>query len=530
MENLSIIHDNETKQVAFNEVGSFDILKQWICDAFNFDPFLSLKLIYEDSDGDHVTVGNERDFKEALLYLHCEKQKNLTLHVDTRIPLKQRLSELSLPEFKIQQLLETVRTQLTNEMTTNKALNLLFNKLESTDTDHLIELLRKENLVDVLDETLIEFPQLRDSFFQTVESDTGSLVDLINHPDSKPFILNLIQNPELSNGLKIALLLHLRQEQTPNVVQSSTVKHEHVACDGCNQFPIIGIRYKSYTTTNFDLCETCEASGNFNQQEPFIKIKEPIISREAVHQGIVCDGCDMYPVVGPRFVSTTVENFDLCHGCELLGRWNATHGPFLKFNVPEQRKKIIVKAKKVQPRKGLCLRAQFIGHESFPDGSLVASGQYLTKRWKVKNNGPKAWPEGCGLAWVGGEDLATSSRLIPVQALKPGEEAVIDVDMRAPLTPGRISSTWRLCTADGRRFGHRCWIDIEVVAPETKEDEVSSTADTVSDESIDDVTPPCPWQNAVDVLCNMGFSDMDNLLKLLTEMDGDIERVIDRLV
>merc|ERR1712061_150031 len=38
------------------------------------------------------------------------------------------------------------------------------------------------------------------------------------------------------------------------------VVHEGVVCDGCGAYPIVGIRYKCSVQANVDYCETCEAS------------------------------------------------------------------------------------------------------------------------------------------------------------------------------------------------------------------------------------------------------------------------------
>merc|ERR1719248_432696 len=35
----------------------------------------------------------------------------------------------------------------------------------------------------------------------------------------------------------------------------------------------------------------------------------------AVHYGVECDGCQQCPIRGPRFKSTTREDFDLCEAC-----------------------------------------------------------------------------------------------------------------------------------------------------------------------------------------------------------------------
>ena len=59
----------------------------------------------------------------------------------------------------------------------------------------------------------------------------------------------------------------------------TSVIHHRVACDGCKQSPIIGIRYKCYVCPDFDYCEACEA--NVEHPHPFIKIKE---SQEPLRQ------------------------------------------------------------------------------------------------------------------------------------------------------------------------------------------------------------------------------------------------------
>jgi hypothetical protein len=51
------------------------------------------------------------------------------------------------------------------------------------------------------------------------------------------------------------------------------VIHHKVCCDKCGMDPIVGIRYKSATKDNFDLCIDCEAQ--FGQDDIFLKIKRP---------------------------------------------------------------------------------------------------------------------------------------------------------------------------------------------------------------------------------------------------------------
>ncbi len=50
--------------------------------------------------------------------------------------------------------------------------------------------------------------------------------------------------------------------------------HERVNCDGCNQSPIIGVRYKCTVCDDFDFCEICEEKFADSHQHPFLKIKQ----------------------------------------------------------------------------------------------------------------------------------------------------------------------------------------------------------------------------------------------------------------
>jgi len=67
-----------------------------------------------------------------------------------------------------------------------------------------------------------------------------------------------------------------------------------------------------------------------------------------LHFNIICDACegscspnkdttsDQGFIVGDRFKSAVVENFDLCSSCESTGKFEKSHGPFLKIRTPSQ--------------------------------------------------------------------------------------------------------------------------------------------------------------------------------------------------
>ncbi|KAF0694692.1 Aste57867_14462 [Aphanomyces stellatus] len=54
------------------------------------------------------------------------------------------------------------------------------------------------------------------------------------------------------------------------------------------------------------------------------------MSNQAVHRGIQCSGCRQSPIVGDRYMSARTPNFNVCAACERTRRY-ATYEPFLKL-------------------------------------------------------------------------------------------------------------------------------------------------------------------------------------------------------
>jgi len=65
-----------------------------------------------------------------------------------------------------------------------------------------------------------------------------------------------------------------QREQQPQEAHNNQVVHRGVICDGCNMSPIVGVRYKSTLRADYDLCEECEKTHD--PKDPLIKIKTPL--------------------------------------------------------------------------------------------------------------------------------------------------------------------------------------------------------------------------------------------------------------
>ena len=70
---------------------------------------------------------------------------------------------------------------------------------------------------------------------------------------------------------------------TPHEANSPVV-HTGIVCDVCEVCPIVGTRYKCAVRSDFDLCEACEAVTGADSPFPFLKIRTPA----QVPSAIVC--------------------------------------------------------------------------------------------------------------------------------------------------------------------------------------------------------------------------------------------------
>lgn len=196
------------------------------------------------------------------------------------------------------------------------------------------------------------------------------------------------------------------------------------------------------------------------------------------HRGVICDGCGMHPIMGPRYKSTVKENYDLCSTCfRDMGKeteyiridWSA-------FRFCKQKKGHYKHKYRNQLRSTIELHNRlkvpvpklwscFIGDVTVWDGTVMRPLSRFTKIWRMRNNGAIAWPSGTQLVWVRGEllgredsaDLEISEMGFPVN-----EELDVAVDCVAPSVLGHYVSYWQLITPSGQKFGEEVWVIIQV--------------------------------------------------------------------
>jgi next to BRCA1 gene 1 protein len=118
--------------------------------------------------------------------------------------------------------------------------------------------------------------------------------------------------------------------------------------------------------------------------------------------------------------------------------------------------------------------------DSTPDGSNFLPNRLVSQSWTLRNPGPDTWPAGCAVYFIGGDDmrnvdnkrpasvydlvLASRSNVLE-EGLEPGKTAVFTVMLKSPIRAGRAISYFRVKTPEGRPFGHKLWVDINVKEP-----------------------------------------------------------------
>ena len=113
----------------------------------------------------------------------------------------------------------------------------------------------------------------------------------------------------------------------------------------------------------------------------------------------------------------------------------------------------------------------FFQDVTIPDGTQVAPGERLDKRWLVQNAGTCNWDERYQIRLEAGPNMGVPA----TQALYParsGLELTIRMNFIAPDEPGTYRSAWQAYDPDDLPFGDPFFIEIEVVGnPETESGE-----------------------------------------------------------
>jgi len=285
---------------------------------------------------------------------------------------------------------------------------------------------------------------------------------------------------------------------------SGATVHENVRCDGCNVSPIVGPRYKCSVCPDFDLCSKCEGSDRHPATHPLVKHKQVA---QVLHRGIICDGCNKGPIVGDRYKCTVCPDFDLCSTCEDVDdeKIHSQDHPMMKLRIPQQLR---------QGRRGGhgCRRGfgPFGGARLFGQGPFgFAHGpRFFSKRCSQTKAESKTPPTE---AEVPSDIPQASEREEKAEPLiSPPKEQKEKVEPVVAPKPSKPQENKEPAEQE------------EPVVPEPTPPEAKQTDPKPA--PIDELASP--YAKQISALVGMGFCDVSQNKKLLEKWHGDINRAV----
>jgi next-to-BRCA1 protein 1 len=278
--------------------------------------------------------------------------------------------------------------------------------------------------------------------------------------------------------------------------KANLCRHSGVMCDGplCSNKPsgsfIVGVRYKCTICHDTDFCASCEAhpSNNHNGTHPLLKLKTPVGNVNISTENEIPGG--QIRIMGDRRPMSIAAITNQVNEAPIRQTNTAT-----AVQTVAEIKPIEIRKEEVSPPAAvttLPLDAHFVS-DAIADGTLMQSDALFTQVWTMKNTGHLAWPAGCSVCCVGGDNMLNVDNKHPAltsdipqasetniigRPVNVGEHVAFKVTLKAPTREGRAISYWRVKTADGNAFGQRLWCDVMVkkTAPQ-----VSSVVHPVDD-------------------------------------------------
>ncbi|KAG0455414.1 hypothetical protein HPP92_024706 [Vanilla planifolia] len=455
-------------------------LRSKISNLFMIDHDAVLILTYTDEDGDIVALDNDEELHDAVIY---QKLNPLKIHVKLKPSSVSNSPSMSFPQLAAE--LNTVAKETLKSIPapilgflTNACHDVLQAASSSPAIAEVLKPLSNMHLVNV--DTRTEH-----NVFLGPENRFPTTIPRINHAGSAPRDIQQMHEPD-----------NLSQKSNPrsaDAIQDPNTKQKsgNVRNDG---IPVVAV--EPHFTFPAEVMPSdlpsapdfVHGSGHFDNANAFRghRLQHPYgrfcsydgRTSRAFHRGVICDGCGMHPIMGPRYKSTVKDNYDLCIACfhDLGNEVEYTRiDSCLRFpKVFKHHNKLRSRSRLLRPpvpRDGLSsllpkLESRFLGDVTVWDGTVMPPSSHFTKIWRMHNNGTAAWPLGSQLVWVGGDNLGAhiSSELeIPETGFPVDAELDIAVDCVAPSSPGHYRSYWQLALPSGQKFGEHVWVVIQVV-------------------------------------------------------------------
>lgn len=100
---------------------------------------------------------------------------------------------------------------------------------------------------------------------------------------------------------------------------------------------------------------------------------------------------------------------------------------------------------------------------TIPDGSIMAPGQSIDKRWQVSNSGTCNWDARYRLKLLSGDSMGAGIS-VPLYPARAGTQVTLSILFTAPQVAGTYECQWQAVNPDSLPFGDAFYMQI-VVSP-----------------------------------------------------------------
>jgi len=535
---LKMNYNGEMKRCALP--GTFGELKKTISKLFGILPeqISQFNLSFMDDEGDTVLISDEFDYNQAKLFIENEKVDVLKLTIEklerkesnqfeiingpTQFELIEKKENINLPK------IEFTESAIQNKSNYEEGLNLeILNEIKISGDLASSEIIVNEknekflndsyteeykNLVEnfknsqedkkLTDDIKIPYVNKQDfncnNIFKKIKKKFRKIVlelksnknlrqeikmkknynekqtaiekiknDYKNKLDSLvKFEMNILTE-EILNRLYIFpdkwvenILNEKKMVKTSENKKENHYEHTYVRCDGCNIKPIKGNRYLCSICDDFDYCEKCEESFKETHCHPFIKIRNESLAPLRILTVMKDDKPELNKEI--INIKRNKDQIDLYINKVVdLKDFNNELKEFQNFNLENYAAKLnqnnLESKAKFDSLSSVCLTSNL-------SMELMNKTNEIRKTIILRNNGSQSWPKPCYLTCINEESyIKGNSNLLRIK-VDPEKEIKVEIclDLKNCHKDGDYFSVWQLQNEKKEFFGDKIIFLIKV--------------------------------------------------------------------